>query len=136
MGTTPRNLLIVVSDEHTRKVAGHAGHPVAATPHLDRLAARGTRFTAAYTPSPICVPARAAFATGLPVHRTGCWDNAVARDGRVPSWHRALRDPRHRVASIGKLHFRGHAGDDYGFTESRLPRPCCTDRTPPYCSNR
>jgi choline-sulfatase len=58
MGTTPRNLLIVMSDEHNPMVAGHAGHPVAATPHLDCLAARGTRFTAAYTPSPICVPAR------------------------------------------------------------------------------
>jgi hypothetical protein len=54
------------------------------------------------------------------VHRTGCWDNAVAHDGRVPSWHRALRDRGHRVASIGKLYFRGHAGDDYGFTESLM----------------
>ena len=55
---------------------GVAGHPLAQTPNLDRLAARGTRFTSAYTTSPICVPARAAFATGKYPHQIGYWDNA------------------------------------------------------------
>jgi len=116
-----RNLLVIMSDEHNPKVAGYAGHPVVATPNLDRLAARGTRFDAAYTPSPICVPARGAFATGQPVHRSRCWDNAIAYDGRMPSWHKALRDRGHHVASIGKLHYEGHAGQDYGLSEMILP---------------
>jgi choline-sulfatase len=116
-----RNLVVIMSDEHNPKVAGYAGHPVVSTPALDRLAASGTRFTAAYTPSPICVPARAAFATGLPTHRTRAWDNAIAYDGSIPSWHRMLRDRGHHVASIGKLHYRGHPRDDYGLTESILP---------------
>ncbi len=48
------------------------GHPAARlTPNVHKLAARGTVFERAYTPSPICVPARAALATGLPCHRTG-----------------------------------------------------------------
>jgi choline-sulfatase len=119
--TEPKNLLIIMSDEHNRSVAGHAGHAVVTTPHLDDLAARGTRFTAAYTPSPICVPARASFATGQPVHRTRCWDNAIAYDGRLPSWHHALRARGHHVAAIGKLHYRGHATEDYGLSESILP---------------
>ena len=117
----PRNLLVIMSDEHNPKVAGYADHPVIASPNLDQLAARGTRFTAAYTPSPICVPARAAFATGLPVHRTRFWDNAIAYDGSVPSWHHALRARGHHVASIGKLHYRGHSQEDYGLSESILP---------------
>ncbi|TPG58648.1 sulfatase [Roseomonas nepalensis] len=116
-----RNLLVIMSDEHNPKVAGYAGHPVVATPNLDRLAARGTRFDAAYTPSPICVPARGAFATGQPVHRSRCWDNAIAYDGRMPSWHKALRDRGHHVASIGKLHYEGHADQDYGLSEMILP---------------
>jgi choline-sulfatase len=90
------------------------------TPHLDRLATAGTRFTAAYTPSPICVPARASFITGLPVHRHHAWDNAIAYDGVLPGWSHRLRERGHHVASIGKLHYRGHPGDDYGFTESLL----------------
>jgi len=116
-----KNLIVIMSDEHNPKVAGYAGHPVVSTPTLDQLAASGTRFTAAYTPSPICVPARAAFATGLPTHQTRAWDNAIAYDGTIPSWHRILRDRGHHVTSIGKLHYRGHAEEDYGLSESILP---------------
>ena len=61
---------------------GVSGSPLAYTPNMDRLAARGTRFVNAYTPSPICVPARASLATGLHVHDIGYWDNAIAYDGR------------------------------------------------------
>ena len=63
------NLLILMSDEHRRDAMGCMGHPLVQTPHLDALAARGTRFTNAYTPSPMCVPARAALACGDgPIH--------------------------------------------------------------------
>ena len=121
MATKPKNMLVIMSDEHNPKIAGYAGDPVVATPTLDSLAARGTRFDAAYTDCPICVPARASFVTGLPVHRHRCWDNAIAYDGTIPSWAKVLRDRGHQVTSIGKLHYQGHAGQDYGFTENLLP---------------
>ena len=111
-----RNLLILMSDEHNPKVLGAAGHPLAKTPHLDALAARGARFTTAYCTTPVCVPARASFATGLFVHQHGYWDNADPYDGRVPSWHHVLRASGHNATAIGKLHFRSHA-DDHGFSE-------------------
>ena len=118
---TPRNLLILMSDEHNPKVLGSAGDGTVQTPHLDALAAAGTRFTAAYTTCPICVPARASFATGKYVHQVGFWDNADAYDGSIPSWHHHLRAQGHDVVSIGKLHFRGAPGDDHGFSEELLP---------------
>ncbi len=117
----PANLLVLMSDEHNPKFLGAAGHPFIATPNLDALAARGTRFTSAYTACPICVPARASFAVGRYVHEIGYWDNADGYDGAVPSWHHALRDAGHRVVSIGKLHFRGRDGDDHGFSEEIVP---------------
>jgi choline-sulfatase len=117
----PANLLIIMSDEHNPKVLGCSGHPLVRTPHLDALAARGTLFTDAYTTCPVCVPARAAFAVGKYVHQIGFWDNADAYDGSIPSWHHRLRDRGHRVVSIGKLHFRGHSGDDNGFDEEIIP---------------
>ena len=120
MGAAPRNLLVIMSDEHNPKIAGYAGHRIVSTPALDALAACGSRFTAAYTPSPICVPARASLATGLPVHRHRAWDNAIAYDGRLQGWAHALRKRGHHVASIGKLHYRGQPDEDYGFTESLL----------------
>jgi len=118
---TPANLLVLMSDEHNPKFLGAAGHPFIATPNLDALAARGTRFASAYTTCPICVPARAAFAVGRYVHEIGYWDNADGYDGAIPSWHHALRDAGHRVVSIGKLHFRGAPGDDHGFSEEIVP---------------
>ena len=118
---TPYNVLVLMSDEHNPKFLAAAGHPVIHTPTLDALAARGTRFTSAYTTCPICVPARAAFAVGRYVHEIGYWDNADAYEGAMPSWHHALRQAGHRVVSIGKLHFRGRPGDDHGFSEEIVP---------------
>ena len=116
----PRNVLVIMSDEHNPRVLGCAGHPVIHTPNLDALAARGTMFRSAYTTSPVCVPARAGFACGKYIHQIGFWDNADAYDGSIPSWHHLLRERGHRVASIGKLHFH-LTGEDHGFTEEQIP---------------
>jgi choline-sulfatase len=113
------NVLILLSDEQDARALGCAGHPWVHTPQLDALAARGTRFTNAFTPSPICVPARASLATGRWVHQDGrYWDNAMGYDGAVRGWCHALRDTGHRVEAIGKLHYRN--GDcDTGFTRQQ-----------------
>ncbi len=116
----PANLLFILSDEHQRDVTGCYGNPVAVTPHIDRLAANGVRFTNAYTTCPICVPARGSLATGRWVFQCKAWDNAAPYHGEIPSWHHRLRDAGHRVVSIGKLHFRATA-DDNGFSEEILP---------------
>ena len=114
------NLLVIVSDEHQARAMGCAGHPFAQTPNLDALAARGTRFEAAYTPCPICVPARAAFATGKYVHQIRHWDNAMPYSGSVPGWGHALQAKGVPVESIGKLHYRD-AADAAGFDTMHIP---------------
>ena len=116
----PRNMLVLMSDEHNAKILGCHGNPIAKTPHIDALAARGARFDAAYCNSPICIPARATFATGRYINQIGYWDNADPYEGSVPSWHHRLRGAGHEVVSIGKLHFRGGADDDNGFSEEIL----------------
>ena len=114
------NLLILISDEHRKDAMGCAGHPLVETPHLDALAARGTIFDNAYTPSPMCVPTRAALACGDYVHRVRYWDSATPYDGARRSWMHVLRDGGVEVTSIGKLHFRS-GDDDNGFSEEILP---------------
>ena len=114
------NLLIICSDEHRRDAMGCMGHAHVKTPHLDALAARGTLFTNAYAPSPMCVPTRAALACGDHVHRIRYWDSATPYDGARISWMHRLRAAGLDVTSIGKLHFRSGA-DDNGFSREVLP---------------
>ena len=116
----PSNFLVIMSDEHNPKVMGSSGHPMIKTPHLDSLAANGVRFNAAYTNSPICVPARASFATGNYVNKIRYWDNAMPYEGRIPSWGHRLSERGHRVVSIGKLHYR-NKNDPCGFDEEIVP---------------
>lgn len=115
-----RNVVVIMSDEHDPRIMGCAGHPVVKTPHLDALAARSVRFTNAYTPSPICVPARAAFATGLRVHQTRHWDNAMPYSGNPRGWGHVLQRHGVRVESIGKLHYRAEE-DPAGFDREHIP---------------
>jgi choline-sulfatase len=115
------NILLIVADELDAQALGCAGHAFARTPHLDRLTSEGTRFVNALTPSPLCVPARAALATGRWVHETGCWDNALAYAGEPRGWAHQLRDEAGwRVESIGKLHYRD-ALCDTGFAAQHEP---------------
>ncbi len=117
---TPANTLVILSDEHQARAMGCAGHPFVRTPNLDSLAARGTRFTNAVTPSPICVPARAAFATGQYVHQCHYWDNSFGYDGRVRGWGHALQEAGIPVESIGKLHYQS-ANLPTGFDAEHVP---------------
>ena len=117
---TAENVLIIMSDEHQQRALGCAGHAVAQTPNLDALAASGTRFDSCWTPSPICVPARASFATGQWVHEIGAWDSVQAYTGDPSGWTHAMRDAGRDVVSFGKLHHRSVADED-GFSERVLP---------------
>ncbi len=114
------NVIVIMSDEHDPRYLGCAGHPLVKTPHLDALAARGTRFINAYTPSPICVPARAAFATGMRVHQIRHWDNAMPYTGEIGGWGHRLQANGIRVESIGKLHYRAEE-DPAGFDREHIP---------------
>jgi len=115
-----QNLVFIISDEHQARALSCAGHPIVRTPNIDALAARGTRFAAAYTPCPICVPARASLATGRYVHDIRYWDNAMGYDGRVPGWGVRLQAANVRVESIGKLHYRSRE-DATGFDVQHRP---------------
>ncbi len=116
----PLNLLFIMSDQHSNKILGCHGHPIIKTPNLDRLAENGTRFTDAYTQSPICVPARATLATGRYVHEIGNWCNACSYTGAVKGWGHRLQESGNRVVSIGKLHYRNET-DPTGFDEQIIP---------------
>ncbi|GLB69499.1 sulfatase-like hydrolase/transferase [Arthrobacter mangrovi] len=115
------NVLLLMSDQHSPYIMGCYGNDHASTPNLDALAARGTVFDAAYTPSPICVPARASLATGRFAHDTGNWDNAAPFTGtEAASWATRLGENGIPVTTFGKLHYRAPE-DPTGFKNQVLP---------------
>lgn len=120
------NVLILMSDEHTRSVMGAYGNKLAHTPALDHLTASGVRFDKAYTPSPICVSARASFATATQVFEHRCWSSAEPYYGQQQSWMQRLRAQGHDVVAIGKQHYRS-AADDIGFSQQVLPMYLAND---------
>ena len=67
----PRNVLIVFVDDLGWADLGCYGNPFHETPHIDRLATEGLKFTAAYASCPVCSPSRAALMTGRDPARTG-----------------------------------------------------------------
>ena len=64
------NVLFVVSEDNSEQL-GCYGETRVHTPHLDRLAATGVRYTRAYVPYSVCSPSRAVFLTGLYTRQTG-----------------------------------------------------------------
>ncbi len=115
MADERKNLLFILGESHAPRLMGAAGNRFIKTPNLDRLARRGVIFDAAYCASPLCVPARAAIATGRFPHETGYWDSSMAFDGARMSWMRRLREAGYETAGIGKMHFRSD-DDDNGYS--------------------
>ncbi|MEU4238693.1 sulfatase-like hydrolase/transferase [Actinoplanes sp. NPDC026619] len=123
------NFLFLMTDQHRVDTLGAYGNTLARTPHLDRLAASGTRFDRWYTPTAICTPARASLLTGQAPFRHKVLANHERNVGYLEdlpdgtfTFPVALRDRGYNVGLIGKW----HAGTvktpaDYGFDGPHLP---------------
>ena len=101
------NILIIMVDQLVPMLTGAYGHPVVKTPNLDRLAAQGVRFDSAYTPCPVCSPARAAFMSGKYVSETGNYDNATPLPSDEPTVAHYLTNAGYDTLLSGKMHFVG-----------------------------
>jgi arylsulfatase A-like enzyme len=59
------NVIFILADDLSYGDLGYTGQKLIATPHIDRLAAAGLRFTQAYAGAPECAPSRASLMTGM-----------------------------------------------------------------------
>ncbi len=73
------NILLLFSDQFRYDAMGCAGNEIIQTPNLDAFAGSGCRFTNAFTPTPVCVPARLSLITGRRASST-----RFTRNGRLP----------------------------------------------------
>lgn len=101
------NIVLVMADQLPPHFTGTYGHPMVQTPHMDALAARGTRFDSAYCNSPLCAPSRFSFMSGQQVSRIAAYDNASEFPASVPTFAHYLRSMGYRTCLAGKMHFVG-----------------------------
>ncbi len=104
-----RNILFIMYDQLRHDFLSCAGHPTMRTPNMDRLAARGVRFSRAYVQSPVCGASRMSFYTGRYVHSHGAaWNNFPLKVGEV-----TLGDHLRAIGMdswlIGKTHMQADA---------------------------
>ncbi len=84
-----RNIVFLIADDLGQKDLGCYGSTFYETPHLDRLAEQGMRFTNAYSACPVCSPTRASIFTGRYPQRTGITDYIGA--AQPDQWKRNTR---------------------------------------------
>lgn len=102
----PWNVLVLMTDEHHPRIMGCAGDPVVQTPTLDRLAATGVRFTAAYCQNPICTPSRVALVSGRMPSNVGTFGNGNTQKYEgITTLADLFVSAGHRAAWFGKTHW-------------------------------
>ncbi len=118
------NILVVMADDHGPWASGAAGCAAAWTPGMDWLAATGCHFTHAFTPSPVCSPARASFFTGLIPSAHGIHDWIEERVSwntdwlaGLPTLPQQLQAAGYVTALVGKWHCGRSHTPQPGFDE-------------------
>lgn len=105
--STRPDIVMIMTDQHAARILGCAGDPFAKTPSLDALADEGTRFDNCYCPSPLCVPSRMAFLSGLEPHVSGVLGNDDYLPSDIPTLAHALGAAGYDCQLVGRMHFYG-----------------------------
>ena len=125
MASQPKNILLILSDQQRLDSIGAYGAALGGTPNVDALAARGVRFTQAYTPCTVCSPARASILSGVYPHQHGVTANGGVFRQELPNLARSLLAREYRLGFSGKwhiddtygpTHFGFHANDWLGYS--------------------
>lgn len=105
--TTKPNVLFIFSDQHSPRITGCYGDPVAETPNIDKLAGNGVTFDNCYAPSPVCTPSRMSMLTARYPHRQRVWTNTDILDSNIPTFPNALAINGYQPVLAGRMHSLG-----------------------------
>ncbi len=99
------NILFLLTDNQRADLLGCAGNPIIQTPHIDALAAQGTRFANAFATSPICAASRASYLTGCYErrHRFTFLTPPLRRPFTENSYPALLKSAGYHTGFIGKF---------------------------------
>ncbi len=107
---TRPNFVLFITDQHRVDYLSCYGHPVLKTPHIDSIAARGTRFENFYVATPVCMPNRATLMTGrMPSVHDGR-GNGLPLPLSSNTFVDTLRAAGYATALVGKSHLQNFTG--------------------------
>src|SRR5687767_11810950 len=128
------NVLFIAVDDLNHWVGYLGRNKQTITPNIDKLAARGVRFTRSYCASPVCNPSRAALMSGMRSSTTGVYNNnidwrtIVPPDKCLPA---TFRKAGYVALGAGKIYHGGfdrhEEWDDYHKEKGREPKPKGSD---------
>ncbi|MHC4993417.1 MAG: sulfatase [Planctomycetota bacterium] len=106
------NVLFIISDDLTYTALSCYGNTVCETPNIDRIAARGTRFTRAFCQGTYCGPSRASFMSGYYPHATGELGYKAVRPhiGDRATWSQHFINNGYYAARVSKIYHMGVPG--------------------------
>jgi len=103
------NLLFIITDQQRADALSCAGNPILKTPYIDSIANEGVRFTNYFCSTPICMPNRASFFTGLYPSVHGTRSNGINLNPNLPLLSGILSESGYHTCNVGKLHFNFYA---------------------------
>ncbi len=106
------NVLVIMTDQQRPDTIAALGNPIIKTPNLDRIANGGTAFLRAYSPAPVCGPARHCVATGVPPHLGHKVENMPTLRHDLTTYHKLLHDEGYQTGSFGVLNYSRDGIDD------------------------
>ncbi len=100
------NIVFIFTDDHCEQALSAYDDSRMSTPHLDRIAKTGMKFTKCYVTNGICGPSRAVIQTGKHSHLNGFVRNGNTFDGSQQTFPKLLREVGYQTAVIGKWHLK------------------------------
>lgn len=124
------NVLFIISDDLTSTALSCYGNKVCQTPNIDRIAARGTRFTRAYCQGTYCGPSRASFMSGYYPHATGVlgYTNPRPQIGDRAMWAEHFKNNGYYSARVSKIFHMGVPGGIEKGDDGADDAACWTER--------
>lgn len=99
-----KNIIFIFSDQQRHDTLGCYGQKLDVTPNIDFLASQGVRFENAFTPQPVCGPARACIQTGMYGTQHGCFKNDIALPITDNTLAHQMTKAGYYTGYIGKWH--------------------------------
>ncbi|GAB2785760.1 sulfatase [Rhabdobacter roseus] len=117
--TPPPNVVIFIADDVSWNDLGCYGNGAVKTPHIDRLAAEGVRFTNVFLTASSCSPSRASILSGRYPHNTGAAELHTPLPAEVATFPRYLRQAGYHCVSSGKWHLGPNAEPDFDLVQQK-----------------